>query len=111
VTDAPGGRVRAVDWSIVRSDGTVASGTVDPATDPGTAVTSFTRTSAACATFGGTARLDTGQLVGIFIDACDNGSPGTGRDSFTIRVPSLGYLTSGTLTEGDIALSMSSATP
>jgi len=111
VTDTPGGRLRATDWSIVRSNGGVASATLDPATDPATAITSFTRTSTVCATFGGTARLDTGELVGIAIDACDNASPGTGRDSFTIRVPSLGYVSSGTLTEGDIALSTSSTQP
>ena len=111
VTDTPGGRLRATDWSIVRSNGGVASATLDPTTDPATAITSFTRTSTVCATFGGTARLDTGELVGIAIDACDNASPGTGRDSFTIRVPSLGYMSSGTLTEGDIALSTSSTQP
>src|SRR5439155_20816836 len=96
---------------IVRSNGSVAGATIAPATDPAAAMYSFTLTSTVCATFGGAARLDTGELVGVAIDACDNASAGNGRDSLTIRVPALGYLTSGTLTEGDIALSTSSAQP
>jgi subtilisin family serine protease len=104
VTNAPGGRVFLRDFRFVRSDGSVGSLTADPAVHAATGISSFTRTSAACVTFGGTGRVDTGELVGFTVDACDHGSPGAGSDVFGLTVPYFGYSKSGTLTQGDITL-------
>ena len=104
VSDAPGGRLTYSDFSIVRPGG-VATVTVDPVADPATAITSFTRTSTACATFAGTGRGDDGQLKRFAVAACDNGSPGAGVDSFRIWLPSSAYGKSGRLTDGEITLS------
>jgi hypothetical protein len=95
-TDAPGGRLRFTDASAG------ATLTADRASDPATGITSFTRTSTACVTFGGTGRVNTGELVSFSTEACDNGSPGVGRDVFTMSVPSQAYRVSGTLTDGEI---------
>jgi hypothetical protein len=108
VTSAPGGRMVATDYSIVRADGSAARITVDPATDPATGVTSFGRTSATCVRFGGVGRInDNDRLYTFFVDACDHASPGAGSDTFTITLPDRPYSKSGTLTEGDIAISTS----
>lgn len=106
VTSALSGRVVVIDYSIVRGDGSPARMTVDPA-DPGTAITSFSRTSATCVRFGGVGRLNEGggSLYDFFVDACDNASPGAGADTFAITLPDRPYSKSGTLTEGDIAIS------
>jgi len=106
VTSDLSGRVLLTDYRIIRGDGEVAQMTVDPATDPATSITSFTRTSPACVSFGGIGRLnDGGSLYAFFIDACDNASPGAGADTFSINLPDRPYSKSGTLTEGDIAIS------
>jgi hypothetical protein len=106
VTSTFSGRLVVTDYSIVRGDGSPARMTVDPA-DPGTGITSFTRTSATCARFGGVGRLNEGggSLYGFFVDACDKASPGKGADTFSITLPDRPYSKSGTLTEGDVAIS------
>jgi hypothetical protein len=104
-TSAPGGRAVVTDYSIMRSDFSAGRITVDPATDPATGITSFSRTSATCVTFGGVGRLnDNDRLYQFFVDVCDNASPGVGADTFTIRLPSRPYSKGGTLSEGDIAI-------
>jgi len=110
VTDGPGGRLFLRDWSVVRANGSVGSITADPAVDAATGINSFTQTSAACVNFGGVGRLDTGELESFSVIACDNGSPGTGEDSFDISLPGRGYRRWGTLSSGEITLSGSTAT-
>jgi hypothetical protein len=103
-TDAPDGRLWAIDYSVVRGDGSAGNITVDSESDPETGVTSFDRTSTACVRFGGVGRLDTGELYEFYVDACDNADPGPGADTFAITLPDRFYTKSGTLTEGDIAI-------
>lgn len=110
VTETPGGRLFVRDWGAVRSDGSGGTLTANPAVDAATGIRSFTQTSAACVTFGGTGRADTGELVDFSVNACDNGSPGTGVDFFSISLPDRGYKKWGTLTEGEITLTGSTAT-
>jgi len=105
VTNAPGGRLVVRDFTFVRSDGSVAALMADRAEDPATGVSSFTKTSAACAQLSGTGRLDTGQLVDFTLDACDNGTPGSGVDFLSLSVPGFAYSKSGTLSEGEITIS------
>jgi hypothetical protein len=105
VTNAPEGRLVVRDYTFVRRDRSVASLTVDPVLDAATEIRSFDRTSPTCATFGGIGRVDTGELVAFTVDACDNGIPGMGQDFFGLTVPYFDYHKSGTLTEGEIALS------
>ena len=104
-TDTPDGRLFFRDFRAVRADGSVASLTANQAVDAATGISYFSQTSAACATFGGIGRVDTGELVDFSVDACDNGSPGTGVDIFGISVPVRAYSLSRTLTEGEITLS------
>ena len=104
VSDAPGGRLTYSDYRLVTSGG-VATVTVDPTADAATAITSFTQTSTACATFAGTGRGEDGLLKEFAVAACDNGSPGAGVDSFRIWVPSAAYGKSAKLTDGEITLS------
>jgi hypothetical protein len=109
-TSAPSGHATVTDYSVVRASGTVGHMIADQAADPATGVTSFTRTSSACVRFGGMGRLDTGELMEFFIDACDNASPGAGFDTFTVTLPDRGgpgvpFIRSGTLSEGDIVIS------
>lgn len=106
----PGGRLFYRDWGFLRQDLTLLSGatlTADPAVDPATGISSFTQTSAACVTFGGRAVTDRGAYLYFSVDACDNGSPGVGVDTFAIHVYEVDfeYSRSGTLTEGEITLS------
>jgi hypothetical protein len=108
-TSAPSGRMVVTDYSVVRDDGRVGRMTVNREMDPATGVTSFSRTSTTCVRFGGTGRLDTGETWEFFVDACDNGSPGASRDTFTITLPDrqgpgVPFTRSGTLREGDIAI-------
>jgi hypothetical protein len=103
-TNAPAGTLRLVDRSIVRGDGTYGSATIAPSSDAATGVTSLTRTSVSCVTLAGHARIDTGELVDITVDACDNGSPGAGADTFVVNVPFFGYRVEGTLTAGELVL-------
>jgi hypothetical protein len=104
-TGAPGGRLFVRDFGALRTNGSTGSLTADPAVDAATGINSFTQTSAACVTFAGIGRRDTGDLVDFSVDACDNGSPGTGVDFFRISVPIIAYSESGTLAEGEITLS------
>lgn len=100
------GRLLFTDWSVTRSDGSAATMTVDAAADPATFISSFSRTSATCVAFGGVGRLnDGGSLHRFFVDACDNANPGAGADTFSVDLPDRPYSKSGTLNEGDIAIS------
>jgi hypothetical protein len=108
-TDTPGGRLFYRDWSFIREnpDGsvTVPTVTVDPTTDPETGITSFVQTTAACVVFGGRVRIsDTREIFDFTIEACDNGSPGAGLDTFRIDLPDAPYVASGTLFDGEITL-------
>lgn len=101
------GRVVYRDWSFVRDDGSVGTLTVD--TDPNTGIRRFRDGSDVCVDFtrgvefDGTGRLDTGDLVGFTITACDNGPAESGMDFFRIDVGD--YRREGLLTSGDIVKS------
>ncbi|HEY6159336.1 MAG TPA: hypothetical protein VIV88_17960 [Gemmatimonadales bacterium] len=103
-----GGRLFYRDWSIVRSDGTVGTLTVDP-TDPSTGITAYRDWASACTdpthgvAFDGTGRLDTGSLTTFTLTPCDNGPSGSGADFLQMDVPPLGYSHGGFLSSGDIA--------
>ncbi len=103
-----GGQLFYRDWSVVRSDGTVGTVTVDP-TDPSTAITAYRDWASACTNptrgvaFDGIGRLDTGSLVSFTVTTCDNGTPGTGTDFLQMDVPTLTYSHGGLLTSGDFA--------
>ena len=104
VTDAPGGRMVITWYSSYPPPAGVERLTVEP-TDPATQILSFNRTSAACVQFSGTGRLDiSGELKVFFIDACDNGQPGAGLDTFGINIPSDNWLRADTLSEGEIVI-------
>lgn len=108
VTDAPGGTLAYTDWAVVRADGSVGTVTVDPSTDPETGISSFARSTIdpACVEFGGTGRVDTGELAVFTVDACDYGTPGTGTDVFAFSIPSRSYARGpDQLSEGEITLS------
>lgn len=103
VDDSPGGTFDYTDYAVVRSDGSVATITVDPSTDASTGVTSFTQTSSACVSFDATGRVDDGSLIDFTVNACDNGSPGTGTDTFELSAPDRPYQRGpDVLSEGDI---------
>ena len=102
-TAAPSGRLAYTDHQAIRPDGSRGGFTVNSATDPATGVTSYQQLSSTCVRFGGTGRIDTGELSPFWIDVCDNASPGTGSDTFEISVPNL-FKLGGTLTDGDIVL-------
>src|SRR5437762_992503 len=109
----PGGRLKYTDYSNVMADGNAEYLIVDPVNDPATGVTSFKQTAATCVRFGGTSRVDGGNIYLFYVDACDNASSGTGFDTFTITVPDVDglgktYRKGGTISVGDIALSGSS---
>jgi hypothetical protein len=109
VTSDLHGRLLLTDYVVLRSDGSPGRMTVDPA-DPETFISSFGFTSANCVAFGGMGRINDGSgTYRFFIETCDNANPGAGADTFSIDVPDRPYQKSGTLTEGDIAIS--SATP
>ena len=106
------GSLKFSDYSIVRADGSVGTLTVDPTTDPATAITAFRTNSSACsdpsngAEFDGTGREDAGgggELLGFTVVACDNGPAGSALDFFSLAVPSEAYQKSGSVTSGDIA--------
>jgi hypothetical protein len=112
----PGGRLTFIDYTVVRADGSAGHMTVDPDDYPDTGVTSFQQLSATCVRFGGTGRLDTGELWAFFVDACDEADPGVGFDRFTITLPDragpgVPFTRSGTLTSGDIVLSGDAPAP
>ena len=102
-TAAPGGRLAYTDHETVRPDGSRGGFTVNAATDPATSITSYQQLSGACVRFGGKGRVDTGELASFWVDVCDNASPGTGNDTFSIHVPNI-FALGGTLTDGDIVL-------
>jgi hypothetical protein len=104
------GRVFYRDWAALRSDGvTPASLTVDP-TDSFTRITAYRDWAFDCAnptrgaTFGGTGRLDTGDLVDFQVATCDNGAAGSGLDYLRMVVftPGFQYDHSGLLSSGDV---------
>jgi len=103
-----GGRLFYRDWSVVRSDGTVGTLTVDP-TDPSTSISAYRDWASACSdptrgvAFDGTGRLDTGSLTTFTLTTCDNGPSGSGADFLQMDVPPLGYSHGGFLSSGDIA--------
>ena len=104
VTDAPGGRMVITWYASYPPPTGVERLTVDPA-DPATQILSFNRTSAACVQFSGIGRLDiTSELKVFFVDACDNGQPGTGLDTFAINVPSDNWQRADPLSEGEIVV-------
>lgn len=57
-----------------------------------------------CATFGGTARVKHGSddwhTHTFRVEACDNGEPGRGNDTFAVSVPDHGFATGRTLLTG-----------
>ncbi len=66
-----------------------------------TSVTAYSG-SGACRTFSGPGTVD-GQSVVFTVNACDNGEPGRGSDTFGIQL-SNGYSASGILADGNIQL-------
>ena len=57
-----------------------------------TGITSYSSLGGTCATFSGTARVNnTGGFHFTVTQACDNGEPGVGRDTFEISVKELAY--------------------
>ena len=81
------GTLDYVDSGFVKSDGNYPHFVVGPQW-PGTAITSFVQVSDACAEFQGIGYLiNTGEQLAFNVDACDNGTPGAGIDTFGIEVP------------------------
>ena len=104
------------DWSVVRSDGTVATVTAD-ASDRGTWFAAVRNSSTACADpsrgaeFEGMGRLDTGELLRFTVVACDNGPAGSGADVFRISLPQAQYQVGGLLSSGDVVKTSGTAPP
>ena len=108
------GRLFYRDYSVVR-DGAAGQLVVDRAADAATQFTAFHQTSARCVRITGAGRVDTGELLRFYVDACDNASPGTGFDTFAFTVPDrhgrgVPYVRSGSLSSGDVSLG-SASTP
>jgi hypothetical protein len=84
----PYGRMEYIDSGFVKpEDGNHPHFVVGPQW-PGTAILSFVPTSATCVAFEGVGYLrNTGELLGFRAEACDNGAPGAGLDTFGIEVP------------------------
>lgn len=81
------GTLDYTDYSFTKSDGKPPHFVVGP-TYPGTVVATFVQTSSTCVEFDGMGEvLNTGELLAFRVQACDNGSPGVGRDVFAIYVP------------------------
>ena len=111
------GRVTFRDWSVVRSNGTVATVTVD-ASDRGTWLAALRTSSSACADpargaeVDAMGRLDTGDLLFFTIVSCDNAPAGAGADFFRFVAPTAGpYDRGGVLSAGDIVVSNDGDTP
>jgi hypothetical protein len=110
------GRLFFRDWSVVRSDGSVATVTID-ASDRGTWLAAYRNSSTACADpargaeFDGMGRLDTGDLLRVTVVACDNGAAGSGTDVFRIALPQAQYERTGTLAAGDVVKSSGTNPP
>jgi hypothetical protein len=104
------------DWSVVRSDGTVATVTAD-ASDRGTWLAAVRNSSTACADpsrgaeFDGMGRLDTGDLLRFTVVTCDNGPAGSGADVFRISLPQASYEVGGLLSSGDVVKSNGTTPP
>jgi hypothetical protein len=101
------GRLFYRDYSVVRNGG--AGQLVVDAADAATGFAAFHQTTSNCVRITGTGRIDTGDLLRFYVDACDNASPGTGFDRFTLTVPDrmgrgVPYVRSGALSSGDVAL-------
>lgn len=108
VTATPGGRLAYSDYSVVRN-GAAGNMFVDRARDAATEIRSFHQPSDRCVRVTGTGRVDTGELLPFYVDVCDNASPGTGFDTFTMTIPDrvrpgVPYVRSGSLSTGDIVL-------
>jgi hypothetical protein len=101
------GRVFYRDWSFVQADGSVGTLTVDA--DTRTGIRRFRDGSDVCADFtrgvefDGTGRLDTGELAGFTVTACDN-DPADSRVDF-FRLDAGSYRREGPLTTGDVVKS------
>lgn len=97
-------------WSVVRPDGTVGTVTVADE-DPDAVITAFRSGSAVCddpalgAEFDGIGRLDTGELYGFTVRACDYGPADSGLDYFEIDLPDRPYKKADRLSSGDIVKS------
>ena len=105
VSPTLGGPVSYSDWGVLRGNGLPGRMVVGGVA--GTGIVAFHQVTARCVRFSGTGQLDTGDLWPFFIDACDNGSVGSGLDTFAILLPDRGgrgipYVRSGALTAGDI---------
>jgi hypothetical protein len=59
-----------------------------------------------CGSFKGDAKVNQNPGYAYTVEACDNGQPGAGNDTFAISVsgPSFSYSNSGTLTNGNIQI-------
>jgi len=109
------GTLKFTDYGTVRSDGSVGTLTVDPATDPATGITAFRTSSPACAAgvpgaeFDGMGREDAaggGGLLSFTVIGCDDDATTSGaKDGFSLAVPSESYGKSGKLVSGDIVRS------
>lgn len=101
------GRFRYADYAVVRN-GIAGTIFVDRARDAATGFTSFHQVSSTCVRLGGRGRVDTDELLLFYVDACDNGSAGSG-DTFLMFIPDrrgrgVPYVESGVLRTGDIAV-------
>ncbi len=102
------GRFTATDYNDIHPSGNPASILTDPATDPATSITAYRNSSSACSDpsrgveFDAVGREDNGNVVSYTVIVCDDGSAGSGRDFFSIFIPSEGYGRSGSVTSGDI---------
>jgi len=70
-------------------------------------IDSFGLTSSTCVTFSGSARVNNVDGYSFTVNqACDNGEPGVGHDTFDISVsgPGISYSRHGTLTGGNLQL-------
>src|SRR5437773_63253 len=70
-------------------------------------IDSFGLTSSTCVTFSGSARVNNVDGYSFTVNqACDNGEPGVGHDTFDISVsgPGISYSRDGTLTGGNLQL-------
>jgi hypothetical protein len=108
VTATETGRLFYRDYSVVR-DGAAGQLIVDRAADAATEFTAFHQTSAQCVRVSGRGRVDTGELLFFYVDACDNANPGAGFDTFEFTIPDrhgrgVPYVRSGALSSGDVAL-------
>lgn len=99
------GSLDYVDYGVIRASGAYGELHAGP-TWPGTAILGFTQTSSACVEFNGVGWVNTDEHVHFGIEACDNGSPGTGLDVFGIAMPLRPYFRGpDALADGEITRS------